>query len=400
MDIYTPQTGMESYPILIIYHGGGWLINTNAIMDSMSVYMVEYSELVVCNVNIRLLGDQSNTITINQIIEDAMGALVWIKEHISTYKGDSKKIILTGDSSGGHLAAMVLLAGNDLESDGFEGTSLGYNPTYLPFRVTAEDLASNNYLDVQGAILSYAAFDMYSSCLNGGFETSSNIFWYLAAKSPRGLFGNEINVNDNPEYYLAVSPIYIIPDASDRILPPQFCLVGSADNTVSPQSVQTYVDSCEQAGQVVEYWEYAGKPHAFLDSTPNAYLGTEFTRDAPPALDKMIEFINGIFFTTKIESVDNHAKFNFKLHQNYPNPFNPSTKISYTVGTYHNGPLQNVNLSIYNISGQKVATLVNKYQPEGTYDIWWNASGVSTGVYIYQLQAGNYIETKKMILLQ
>jgi pectate lyase len=57
-----------------------------------------------------------------------------------------------------------------------------------------------------------------------------------------------------------------------------------------------------------------------------------------------------------------------------------------------------VNLSIFNLNGQKVATLVNKKQPAGNYQVQWDASGFAAGIYYYQLVAGNYREVKKMIL--
>jgi hypothetical protein len=85
----------------------------------------------------------------------------------------------------------------------------------------------------------------------------------------------------------------------------------------------------------------------------------------------------------------------FQLHQNYPNPFNPITNISYVLPiTCH------LELSIYNILGQKVATLVNKRQSAGNYNIEWDASGLVSGVYYYQLQAGDFLEVKKMVLLK
>ena len=291
MDIYTPKTGKSSYPVLIIFHGGAWLVNSNSVMDSMSIYIVRHSEYVVCNVNYRLLGDKSNSVTMNQIIEDAMGAVAWIKEFISSYNGDPSKLILTGDSAGGQLAAMVLLSGNRLESDGFAGNSLGYRPTYLPVGTTAEEVARANGLAVQGGILSYPALDIYASCSNG-FESQSNFFWSWAGKTARGIFGDSINVNNHPEFYKAVSPVYNIPSVSERSLPPQLCVVGSNDNLVTPASVQSYVSEVKKAGQSAEYWEHAGRPHAFLDSGRNDFLGTEFGKDAPAALDKMIEFMN------------------------------------------------------------------------------------------------------------
>jgi len=91
----------------------------------------------------------------------------------------------------------------------------------------------------------------------------------------------------------------------------------------------------------------------------------------------------------------------FSLFQNYPNPFNPSTTISYTVGAHRDVPLQHVDLSIYNTLGQKVATLVNKKQPAGNYNVIWNANGFVSGVYFYRLTTDNgFVQTKKLLLLK
>ncbi len=89
----------------------------------------------------------------------------------------------------------------------------------------------------------------------------------------------------------------------------------------------------------------------------------------------------------------------FKLYQNYPNPFNPSTKIKYSI------PLSaDVKLSVYNLLGNEVITLVNKKQNAGNYEIEFNPSsiqnGLSSGVYFYRLKVDEFISTKKMILLK
>jgi len=83
----------------------------------------------------------------------------------------------------------------------------------------------------------------------------------------------------------------------------------------------------------------------------------------------------------------------FSLLQNYPNPFNPLTTIEYTI------PENSVvSLKIYDILGKEVASLVNKFQNQGSYIVNWNASQFSSGVYIYKLTAGNFSDTKKMVL--
>ena len=92
----------------------------------------------------------------------------------------------------------------------------------------------------------------------------------------------------------------------------------------------------------------------------------------------------------------------FFLNQNFPNPFNPSTKISYQIQASLN-PSQGgtlVTLKVYDILGKEVATLVNKEQTTGTYEVNFDASNLPSGVYIYKMKAGEYVETKKMILLK
>jgi hypothetical protein len=92
----------------------------------------------------------------------------------------------------------------------------------------------------------------------------------------------------------------------------------------------------------------------------------------------------------------------YKLYQNYPNPFNPATKIQYAVGNLPEGKAsrQLVQLKVYDILGNELATLVNEEKPAGKYEIEFNATQLSSGVYFYKLQAGEFVETKKMILLR
>ena len=85
----------------------------------------------------------------------------------------------------------------------------------------------------------------------------------------------------------------------------------------------------------------------------------------------------------------------FELEQNYPNPFNPSTRISYSVPTS-----TFVSLKVFDIIGNEVATLVNKEQPAGYYQVDFDASKLTGGVYFYQLTADNFVDTRKMMLIK
>jgi hypothetical protein len=93
--------------------------------------------------------------------------------------------------------------------------------------------------------------------------------------------------------------------------------------------------------------------------------------------------------------------------QNYPNPFNPTTKIKYTlpsVETRHASSLQMISLKVFDILGNEIATLVNEEKPAGTYEVKFGRNLINkvltSGVYFYRLQAGTFIETKKMLLLK
>ncbi len=111
------------------------------------------------------------------------------------------------------------------------------------------------------------------------------------------------------------------------------------------------------------------------------------------------QYIRGLTDITG-EQDDNELPKRFYLSNNYPNPFNVSTTIKYSV------PQKNhISLSIYNLLGQHVRTLMDEIKPPGVYSIKWNGKdengiAVATGFYFYQLKAGNYIETKGMLLLK
>lgn len=85
----------------------------------------------------------------------------------------------------------------------------------------------------------------------------------------------------------------------------------------------------------------------------------------------------------------------FQLFNNYPNPFNPITTISYQLPKS-----EFVNLSIYNVAGQLVETMVSEYKNVGYHSVIWNASGIGSGLYFYRIEAGDYMETKKCLILK
>jgi photosystem II stability/assembly factor-like uncharacterized protein len=90
----------------------------------------------------------------------------------------------------------------------------------------------------------------------------------------------------------------------------------------------------------------------------------------------------------------------FDLLQNYPNPFNPQTKIKFDIPANAKGQTSNVRLVIYDMLGREIATLVNEELKPGTYEADWDASNFSSGVYFYRFVAGDFAETRKMVLMK
>jgi len=143
----------------------------------------------------------------------------------------------------------------------------------------------------------------------------------------------------------------------------------------------TTIGSLDGYGTTTEPQEYS-----YVDNTVGT--GTYFYRL------KQIDFGGQYEYSNEIE-VEVNGLLTFTLKQNYPNPFNPSTKIKYSVP--ENG---NVKLSVYNLVGEEVIVLVNKRVNAGFYEVTFNADNLPSGTYFYRLQAGNFIQTKKMILMK
>jgi hypothetical protein len=128
--------------------------------------------------------------------------------------------------------------------------------------------------------------------------------------------------------------------------------------------------------------------------TPITGITTDFDGDTRNASTPDIgaDEFNGIAVGVQDEET---LPTEFLLSQNYPNPYNPSTKIKYSIPKS-----SQVTLKIFNSLGEDIETLVNEEKPVGTYEVNWNAANLPSGVYFYQLRAGEYTAVRKMILLK
>ncbi|PIQ08839.1 MAG: hypothetical protein COW71_09685 [Ignavibacteriales bacterium CG18_big_fil_WC_8_21_14_2_50_31_20] len=115
---------------------------------------------------------------------------------------------------------------------------------------------------------------------------------------------------------------------------------------------------------------------------------------------KQIDFDGNYEYSDVVEVKLNENIKAYKLEQNYPNPFNPTTTIKYSIPNNVKGETSNVKLIVYDILGSEVATLVNEKKSAGNYEVKFDASNLVSGVYLYKLQSGSFVQTKKLLLMK
>ena len=157
-----------------------------------------------------------------------------------------------------------------------------------------------------------------------------------------------------------------------------------------------------------DYWKIVPQGGGFVDSRGNwqGRLTYENVEAGKVTLSPVSALILKDSITTNV-SEEKISEMNVRLFQNYPNPFNPATTIKYTIPSFLiSGKTAgtstgiNVQLKIYNTLGQEVATLVDQKQKPGNYAVEFDGHRLPTGLYFYTLRAGNYISTKKMLLIK
>ena len=151
-----------------------------------------------------------------------------------------------------------------------------------------------------------------------------------------------------------------------------------------------------KAGEPVEliYTYIVGRGTDHLNSIT---VAREISQFAQAVYDNNFEDL-----PTGIDDDKNLIANDFKLYQNYPNPFNPVTTIKYTIPALGvgNENFRSVQITIFDVLGREITTLVNEQKSAGTYEVQFDASQLSSGVYFYQLKHGDFLNTKKMVLLK
>lgn len=159
---------------------------------------------------------------------------------------------------------------------------------------------------------------------------------------------------------------------------------GDADTTV-PLRDDLRLDSILQARSIVhQMYIYPGYSH------------TDITFDTT-MLDRVRSWYmaHGLLTVSGANERDAGVPSLFSLEQNYPNPFNPTTEIQFSIAN-----TQFTILKVYDILGREVAVLVDETKSPGTYEVQFDASGLASGVYLYRLTAGSYVETQRMVVVK
>lgn len=203
--------------------------------------------------------------------------------------------------------------------------------------------------------------------VNGNLDTSKNV------SSPVNNSSGGFYIGFNPDRFDVVAPFKGIID--------EFRIWNTARSESEIQSTMNQTLNGNESG-LIGYWKFdEGTGSTTADQTSNGNDGT----------------ISGAIWVPGISSVKDEVGFpkSYSISQNYPNPFNPSTTIRFQLP---NSSI--VNLKVYDVLGNEIVTLVNEEKPVGEYEVEFNAAGLSSGIYFYKLNAGSFVETKKMILMK
>jgi len=228
LDVYRPRVAIEHAPVVLQLHGGGWTIGTKDTQGRPLMNRLARAGWVCVAANYRL----SPRVHWPEHLVDAKRALAWIRHNIEEHGGDPSRVVVTGGSAGGHIAAMLALTAHE--------------PRYQP---GFEDVDTS----VSAAIPMYAPYDLTE--VYGRF--GSGVGSRLASRFGAGVVG--VTPAEDPDAYVDASPITHVHAG----VPPFLVVHGTIDNLVPVTQARRFVAALRDAGTDVTYVELPGAPHAF-----------------------------------------------------------------------------------------------------------------------------------------
>ena len=246
------------------------------------------------------------------------------------------------------------------------------------------------------------------------FEGDNNVKFETTAQDQWIAIGHDLAVEANTDYYVIfhAKGDAILWDNNPEWSKGYMKVIDDQGNALADPSVPHYSDGGEigepwAPGEIVfgeeqmmRYWrDYLYKFNSGAGTEVYLQIGTYVNNVITWRLDDFRLF-KAISNSTGIKTVTGNIPTEYVLNQNYPNPFNPVTVINYSVPVMATGFENQITLKVYDILGTEVKTLVNEAQAPGNYQVGFDASGLSSGIYLYTLRGNNFIETKKMILIK
>lgn len=359
LDIYLPEVEKPTYPAVVLIYGSAWFGNNlkGANLATLGNSLLDAGFAVVTP-NHRSSMDAKFPAQIN----DVKAVIRFIRANAEMYQIDTSYIGITGSSSGGHLAALA-------------GTS-GFVKQFTVGSET-EDIEGNvgQYLTYSSSV--DAVVDWFGPTDFLVMDSCGSSMVHNASDSPESsLIGGPIQ--DNKDKCALANPITYI-DAND---PPFLILHGDADPLVPHCESELLFNALQKANVPSQFVLVSGAQHG-----PGLFVEKYFKM--------MTDFFLKELVITGVDTGEGNNPVKFSVSQNYPNPFNPITTITFTL------PIKSfVTLEVFDSLGGKVTELFSEEMLPGTYSQQWNAEGHASGTYFFRLQAGSYIETKKLYLLK
>ena len=250
-----------------------------------------------------------------------------------------------------------------------------------------------------------------SSVLTAQANQYASLFKCFVERSYKSGRGKIINVSKdglNDQYTFVTNQSTSLWNTQNQCKPAFYAVVEVGINYNALDSLSSSADSLQQNDYTPESWSHvaaalASAKAAMAQNYSTSLSAADALRQARDSLQAAIEGLVKISVDVKV--VDGNNPTVFALNQNYPNPFNPTTAVSYQLPV-----ASEVKLVAYDMLGREVAVLVNERKAPGSYEVQFSAGGgsasggdapeLAAGVYLYRLTAGQYIESRKMVLLK